>query len=255
MCQIHTYISTHGTTKRGRDQSHKDDTGDDGHAAPPRKCPKILNDWTQAQPHIDKANRWRQRILAIEERFPTSSFPFRLMTTVIGGMAVVSAHTMYSYHVGGEHNFRSFVETVALDAMLNTYDQDHAPRDHAAAAGETPQATARPRGSPTDIPPSAAAVVGAAAHIAVSISAIEGWLGNSVQKCRACKGLTSYCCVACSDARGILPIHPPCHKHAGRIFSHPCMAEHKRLPSAHSLCAASATKSAAAQKAARKRKK
>ena len=145
MCQIHTYISTHGTTKRGRDQSHKDDTGDDGHAAPPRKCPKILNDWTQAQPHIDKANRWRQRILAIEERFPTSSFPFRLMTTVIGGMAVVSAHTMYSYHVGGEHNFRSFVETVALDAMLNTYDQDHAPRDHAAAAGETPQATYRLR--------------------------------------------------------------------------------------------------------------
>ena len=121
MWQIHTYISTHGTTKRGRDQSHKDDTGEDGHAAPARKCPKILNDWTKAQPHIDKANRWRQRILAIEERFPTNSFPFRLMTTVISGMSIVSAHTMFAYHVAPEYAFRSFVESVAFDAMCSTF--------------------------------------------------------------------------------------------------------------------------------------
>ena len=67
--QIHTYLSTHSTTRRGRDQSHKDDAGEDGHVNPPRKCPRVLNDWTQAQPHVDKSNRWRQRILAIEERF------------------------------------------------------------------------------------------------------------------------------------------------------------------------------------------
>ena len=130
--QIHTYLATHGNTKRGRDQAHKDDTGDDGHVNPPRKCPRILNDWTQAQPHIDKSNRWRQRILAIEERFPTTSFPFRLMTTIIGGMSIVSAFTMFCYHVNpDEYDFRSFVETVAYDAMTNTYDRDHSsvPRD------------------------------------------------------------------------------------------------------------------------------
>lgn len=249
MWQIHTYISTHGTTKRGRDQSHKDDTGEDGHAAPARKCPKILNDWTKAQPHIDKANRWRQRILAIEERFPTNSFPFRLMTTVISGMSIVSAHTMFAYHVAPEYAFRSFVESVAFDAMCNTYDEDHAPLGRAAAA-EGAQA-GRTRESPGDNATPAAEQ----AHVAVPISAIEGWLGNSVQKCRACKKLTSFCCVACSDARGIVPIHPPSHKFAGRyIIMHPCLADHKRLPSAHSVCAASATKSAAAQKAARQRK-
>lgn len=92
---VHTYVSTHGSTRRGRDQCHRDDADDAGHAAPPRKCPKILNDWTQAQPHIDKSNRWRQQILGIEERFRTTQFPFRLATTVIVGMAIASAHVLH----------------------------------------------------------------------------------------------------------------------------------------------------------------
>ena len=47
--QIHTYLSTHGVTLRGKDQAHADDWGSDGRPAGPRKCPRILNDWTQAE--------------------------------------------------------------------------------------------------------------------------------------------------------------------------------------------------------------
>jgi hypothetical protein len=117
--QIHTYLSTHGTTKRGKDQAHKDDVDADGCAGPARKCPKILNDWTKAQPHIDKHNRWRQRELAIEERFATHSFPFRLFTTVIIGMSIASAWSMFQYFVNKEmfSTFSEFVDEVAVDGI------------------------------------------------------------------------------------------------------------------------------------------
>ena len=38
--QIHTYLSTHGVTLRGKDQAHADDTDADGRCAGPRKCPR-----------------------------------------------------------------------------------------------------------------------------------------------------------------------------------------------------------------------
>lgn len=97
--QLRTYLSTHGTTRRGKDQRHKDDVMEDGEAGPPRKCPRILNDWTKAQPHIDKNNRWRQDILAIEERFTTQSFPTRLMDTMIIGTSIGSAWSMFQFFV------------------------------------------------------------------------------------------------------------------------------------------------------------
>lgn len=132
---VHTFISTHGTTKRGRDQRHKDDVCDDGAAAPPRKCPKILNDWTKCQPHTDKHNRWRQAVLAIEERFRTQSFPFRLFTTLIVGCSAVSTFTGYTFHVRNEQcgvvdvdddDFRESMETLAVDLMTNKWDEEHA---------------------------------------------------------------------------------------------------------------------------------
>ena len=241
--QIHTYLAPHSNTKRGRDQAHKDDTGDDGHVNPPRKCPRILNDWTQAQPHIDKSNRWRQRILAIEERFPTTSFPFRLMTTIIGGMSIVSAFTMFCYHVNpDEYDFRSFVETVAYDAMTNTYDRDHSsvPRD-----GSSPPPPTAPAAR---MPTSVFAGVDVNAHIVVPIKSIEGWTGANAQRCRHCGDLTSFCCFACSDARGIMPLHPAMVQYKQTVQNHMCLSVHRRDPSAHSICAASLTKKAAAQK-------
>ncbi|KAL3892689.1 MAG: hypothetical protein SGPRY_014884 [Prymnesium sp.] len=108
---VHAFISTRGTTRRGKDQRHKDDVEPDGSSAPPRKCPKILNDWTKRQPHTDEHNRWRQSILAIEE-------------------SDVSTYTGFCYHVKNDteevdDDFSEMMEQISVDVMLNTWDEDH----------------------------------------------------------------------------------------------------------------------------------
>ena len=55
-----------------------------------RKCPKVLNDCTLAQPVIDRHNRYRQFILALEKRILTNSFSLRFGTTM-HGMVFVNA--------------------------------------------------------------------------------------------------------------------------------------------------------------------
>eukprot|EP00965_Chrysotila_dentata_P153353 5069053-Pleurochrysis_carterae.AAC.1 len=65
-----------------------------------RPCPRVLDDWTQMQSAIDDANRRRQNILAFEERFVTRTFPFRLLTTVLG-MIYMNAFNMHKYFVKG----------------------------------------------------------------------------------------------------------------------------------------------------------
>ena len=175
--QIHTYISTHGTTRRGKEQKHKDDADADGRAGPARKCPKILNDWTQAQPHIDKANRWKQRILAIEERFSTHSFPFRLTTTVIPGFSIVSAWNLFKYHVNNDmyETFSEFVEAVAFDGMANTWDRDHARVPH-------PQPDPQPARSNH----AATSPGNTLEHLLVPISQVPGFVGSCSQREKSC---------------------------------------------------------------------
>ena len=166
--QIHTYLSTHGVTLRGKDQAHADDTDASGRCAGPRKCPRILNDWTQAQPWIDKGNRFRQRILAIEERFTVHSYPLRSVDSIIIGMSISSAYTCYQYFVsqGCKYaTFRDFVDSASLAGMQNTWDFDHAP------AGTVPPPPA-PLPVPAAFQPPAANPPGwpAAAHLHLPMS-------------------------------------------------------------------------------------
>eukprot|EP00966_Prymnesium_polylepis_P030189 701586-Prymnesium_polylepis.1 len=143
---LHTYLATFGKTRRGKDQAHKEEVDADGHAGPARKCPQILNEWTICQPKIDRSNRFRQFELAIEERFKTQSFPFRLVTTVIVGMSIASAHTMYEHFVCGDMygTFSEYVEAVAFDGMQNTWDADHSTGGDAAATTRRPPPSANP---------------------------------------------------------------------------------------------------------------
>ena len=53
---------------------------------------------------IDKSNRWRQRILAMEERFVTKSWPFRYFTTVLGFIFINTFSANEHYN-----NLRTFV--------------------------------------------------------------------------------------------------------------------------------------------------
>lgn len=244
---VHTYVSTHGSTRRGRDQAHRDDADDLGHAAPPRKCPKILNDWTQAQPHVDKSNRWRQQILGIEERFRTTQFPFRLATTVIVGMSIASAHVLHRYHnlndtsEGEVQEFRDFVEEVALDAMTNTYDEDHAPM---VAGG--------PRVVRKELPAPALSR-DPHDHLPMAIKqikAVEGFAGHWQQKCSICKRWTTYACSnrACRNKQFIVPICQLQTTCRGRVEEHGCSAKHSRDPSNTKVVSASAARAVAAKR-------
>ena len=81
--KAHVFVTTCGTTLPGKPRVRKLENGEGGLAEGEteiileRKCPKVLNDFTLAQPTIDKFNRYRQHILNMEERVLTKRFCFR----------------------------------------------------------------------------------------------------------------------------------------------------------------------------------
>lgn len=258
---VHTFLSTHGTTRRGKDQRHKDDANGEGHAGPPRKCPKVLNDWTKCQPHTDKHNRWRQSILAIEERFRTFSFPFRIFTTLIVGCAAVSTYTGYSYHVRNDtdeddEDFRDMMETLSVDLMTNTWDEQHSSQPHS----ERPSTrTAPSRFSHSQHSWAASTSSNDQAHMPVSIAQfkrLSGFAGNSTQRCSVCRvRLTGYCCghPSCSNEKSIVAICCPETRAKGKIILHPCLAQHRDLPGEAKLIVASIGRQRAASRRKRPR--
>ena len=192
------------------------------------------------QPHIDMSNRWRQRILAIEERFRTNCFPFRCVQTVIAGMSIVSAHTAYAFHVADTFDFRDFVEQVAFEGMTNTWDVDHAP------AGPSPAGAGR---APTPQHTPAAA----GEHIPVSIKTIKSihdFVGHWQQKCAHCPRATCYACShpSCVAGGTCVPLCLPTTQLKGNTITHPCLAKHKRDPESSQRTIGSAARSVAAKK-------
>ena len=119
---MHYFISSWGESVKGAPQSHKDDRDILGNQAVARKCPKILNAYTKVQPRIDMNNRWRQDILAMEERFVTPSYPLRLFTTVFGIM-VVDAFLAHKARYPSPITYREWCSTVAYQGMHNTIDE------------------------------------------------------------------------------------------------------------------------------------
>jgi hypothetical protein len=261
---IHTFVSTHGTTKRGFDQRHKDDSQGESRAGPPRKCPKVLNDWTKCQPCTDKHNRWRQSILAIEERFRTTSFPYRVFTTLIVGCAAVSTHTGFSYHVRNEteeddDDFRETMESLAVDLMSNTWDDDHDSSQVGSARPSTRTAPSISMRSQSTISYSETETdLRRSSHMPVSIAGFSrqsGFAGRHTQRCSVCrKRLTSFCCghPFCSNERGIVPICNPVTIAKGTTVMRKCLALHQDAPNEAHVAVASAARQISA---ARKRKR
>ena len=75
---VHKFVSTCGTTLRGgahvvyfEDEEERAHATDETVFEITRKCPKILNDWTLAQPCINRNNHYRQFLLAMEKRILT----------------------------------------------------------------------------------------------------------------------------------------------------------------------------------------
>ena len=200
---VHTYISSHGLSVLGKPQAHKEDVAALGVRAQPRPCPKVLNDWTAQQPQIDKRNRERQRMLAMEKRFLTFSFPFRLFTTVLG-MTFTTASCFYDFfYETYDGTFLDFVHELCYDGMTNTIDEEHAHPSATPAAPPTPAADRVP-GAPS---PVVSPTKAAGGHRLGRVIDIHGWDGTDQPRCSVCGKKTTRVCAQCSTKR------------VGRIFA------------------------------------
>ena len=222
--EVHTFIASCGLTIAGTPQAHREDMGVYGNMEP-RKCPKVLNTWSQQQPKIDSNNRYRQNILAIEERFVTRSFPFRMLTTTLG-ITFANAYEWFCYFINKTQfdDFLLFMRDLSYDAMHNNYDAMTA-----GVAPPTPNAT-RAAGSASPRRQSPRQI--ASEHRLCNIRMIYGYKGSAKQMCAICQDnnhKTSSCCAKCSDAQAVFAIHPKCVKYKGTI-EYDCLAVHLADP-------------------------
>ena len=208
---VHTYISSHGTSLTGTPQAHKDDVDALGAQAKARPCPSILNTWTAQQPQIDKRNRERQHELAMEKRFVTANFPFRLFTTILG-ITFTTANCFYDYfYCKFDGTFVEFVSELCYDGLTNEIDTTHARGPDAPPAREPdPPGMRSPFGSPGRQ---------ASLHKLCSIKDIKEWKGAPYPGCSVCAKHTSRCCAACSTGDKLFALCDPA--------SRDCLSKHK----------------------------
>ena len=219
--EVHTFIASCGTTVAGTPQAHREDMSAYGNMEP-RKCPKVLNLWSQQQPKIDKNNRFRQDILAIEERFVTKSFPFRMLTTVLG-ITFANTFEWYNYFIDPTKydDFIAFMRDLTYDGMHNTYDSVNLGAAAAAAANPPPSPVRR---SPRSI---------ALIHRCVPIKSTPGYVGGPKQLCTVCfdnKHKTRSCCSCCSTAERVFAVHPRFVKYKQQTIEYDCLALHLADP-------------------------
>mmetsp|Transcript_30289 Transcript_30289/g.73683 ORF Transcript_30289/g.73683 Transcript_30289/m.73683 type:complete len:454 (+) Transcript_30289:467-1828(+) len=225
--EVHTFVATCGLTIPGEPQKHQEDVAVYGSAVP-RPCPKVLNLWTQQQPQIDSNNRYRQNILAIEERFTTKSFPFRLLTTIFG-ITLVNAYEWYRYFVNPNQfdAFKPFVAALAFDAMHNDFDSSGVATSQFAQQAPTPserQTAPRAPGSASPTRSSPRRV--RSTHIAIPLKSVPGYKGSRKQLCAVCQDnnhKTSWCCAACSHAHEVFAIHPQTIRYCQTTVVYDCL--------------------------------
>jgi hypothetical protein len=204
--EVYTYVSTHGLTTLGTPQRHKDDDleVDTGYTIA-RKCPAVLNDATTAQPKIDRGNRRRQFDLAMEKRFRTEAFPFRLFTTVFG-MCVTDTFYLDRSFNKSKYEFDEACQRMAWALMYNNFDQiatfdveatDLFRAPVPASLYESPFTSSPARGQST------------CGHIPVPLHCIPGYCGGVQLDCAVCGERTTYACILCSTKDAVLPIHQP----------------------------------------------
>ena len=223
--EVHTFIASCGLTIAGVPQKHREDMGVYG-SMEARKCPQVLNMWSQMQPKIDKNNRFRQDILGIEERFVTKSFPFRMLTTVIG-ITFANAFEWFNYFIDSkkycDETFLAFMRDLSYDGMHNTYDQQAmSPAGRAATADASSPARQL---SPRQI---------CMQHRIVPIKSIPGFKGSPKQLCAVCqdnKHKTRTCCFLCSTAERVFGLHPESVTYSKKTITYNCLQEHHADPS------------------------
>ena len=123
---IHTFISTCGTTLKGNGVKayfEDDEERANVNAADyliTRECPCVLNDYTVAQPCLDRHNRYRQFILAMEKRLVTTNFSFRFGTSM-HGCVFTDAFFALRYFVDANAEFKREMSKLAYALTHNAF--------------------------------------------------------------------------------------------------------------------------------------
>ena len=226
---VHKFISTCGTTLRGaahtatfEDDEDRTYANDDSVYELVRKCPRALNDYTLAQPCIDRHNRYRQHILAMEKRFVTSNFSFRLATTLMGMLFTNAffAHRTFNSEVA---DFKEELGKLGYRLMNNPF----APNPQLPPSPQT--ATGTPRSPPPDEsahPLRQLVKFNAEHNITKKTSAL---------RCVVCSKKTSWYCVTCTDGpHALVPVCPSmtrgCKAGGKGGCQHPCEMHHCKHP-------------------------
>lgn len=222
--EVHSFIMTAGTTLPGH--AHKATAEDDGdrythqvdHVIE-RKCCRVLNDFTLAQPIIDRHNRYRQFILAMEKRVLSNRFCLRLAVTLMGMVFVNSFFALRAF--GGDEtvDFRAEMEKLAL-YLLEEESLD----------ALSPSGSSRASSPSTSTP-------GCANHVLVPLKSLgNAYKGCRQQKCNVCNHKTSWVCAACTTgADHLFPLCPEVTRCRGKggtghVAHHKCLAEHRSDP-------------------------
>jgi hypothetical protein len=191
------------------------------------------------QPKIDSHNRWRQNILALEERFVTQSWPGRYHMTLFG-MIVVNTYLACKYQYKDPNEFKPLLADLSYDLMHNRIDLD------AAASGFTPATGTAYYASPDGEPePTHPPTVERCTHRLVPISSFvpDGYAGGKQQHCGECKWLTTWCCGYCSTADVLVPLHPATYSFKGEVQTNDCLHKHRDEPGKSTRCRPSGRKS------------
>jgi hypothetical protein len=237
--EVHKFISTCGTTLPGN--AHVGTFEDEEEEGVPhvleRKCPKVLNDCTLAQPVIDRHNRYRQFILALEKRILTNSFSLRFGTTM-HGMVFVNAFFGLRCFSMPVADFKPEMSKLAYRLMHNSLlVVDAGPSRSPGTPGSgppnspnSPAASESGRSSPGGC---------CGAHPLIPLKLLTNYRGGKQQRCVICGGRTALCCSICTkDCNHIVPICPRATKgrgnDKGKVFLHDCARVHEDDPTKRS---------------------
>lgn len=248
--EVHTYIFTCGTTSlgepaehaallphplprcanmAGKPQKHKDDDLDvDTGYTIARKCPKVLNDYTVAQPKIDRSNKKRQHYLAMEKRFPTHSFPFRALTTILGIIYTDCFYLHQYLNARDQVEWRHACRRMFYAFMHNNLDEiEKGTVDASNLFNAVPTKPSTPK--PAEAMKQGSSFERINGHLIVPFSFVPWYPKDKKKKqqwCIECGMKCTSLCILCSTPDAYYPIH-----HASS--THPdCSIRHTRDPHA-----------------------
>ena len=222
--ETHVFLFSCGTSVAGHPMKHTD-LSDQTTISLGRKAPRGCNDYTEGQPIVDRANRYRQDVLDVEHRLGTKSWSFRYFSNFLAFCFCNAADGHIYFNLSGNADWAGEARRLAYRLMHNTWDADHAPRN--------PDMPSPPsRAQPTSPPGSSPSVSGRAVkHTLVRLSTVPGFIGKRQMKCGECGKDCGWACQQCSKFPNVVvPVHPDMTMSRSGSCAHDCLRKHRRCP-------------------------